>query len=745
MYDQIKTQLDTIAELSDEQVAELQADIISQFEMVEGEDPTPETVDAMTSLADSLDIVRDELSRRETQAAELAAKAAEAAARVKGEGDAAEEEMADNTEDEPMTEEEEEAPMEDAPTTEAASEEELTTEEAAVEETAADEAGMDSEKETEEESTEEMGYDKSEEEDEDKDEMSEASTDDAAEASTDQEDGSELSTESEKVEESTAAEAATEEVAEAAVETEVEAEAAAEEETAEAVTEVATEASAEEEVVESTDSAAELSAEEEVTEVAETEAELSTEETAEAVSEVAEGSEASTEEITELSNTTEEVEEGQATVTAAAEENFEAPVDRRPVVQVTEAPVAITAGADIPGYTAGTEMKDMNEVATAMEKRLHSLRRVNGGDGEQHIVASFSTQYPEERFLGTDPLENQAKIDAVVGQDALVASGGHAAPVEVQYDIYNIGSTTVRPVRDALPRFQADRGGIRFVTPPQFADGTYANAVGIWTAANDAAQSPDPAAKTSYTVTAAAEQTVQTDAITLQMQFGNLMTRAYPELIARHNELGLVQHAREAEANLLSKIGAASTAVTTSSLIGFGRDFLVQLRRAATGYRSRHRLSPDARLKAIIPSWVYDAMAADLTLSMPGDGTLAVSQSEINGYLATVNVDLVPTLDGNPFGAQASGAINEFPDSFDWYLFAEGSFLFLDGGTLDLGIIRDSSLVGTNDYKMFIETFENVAFVGVESLKVTSTISVNGVAAALRDTTGGATAAAIEL
>jgi hypothetical protein len=87
----------------------------------------------------------------------------------------------------------------------------------------------------------------------------------------------------------------------------------------------------------------------------------------------------------------------------------------------------------------------------------------------------------------------------------------------------------------------------------------------------------------------------------------------------------------------------------------------------------------------------------------------------------------------------------EFPDSFVWYLFAEGTFLFLDGGTLDLGIIRDSTLVGTNDYKMFVETFENVAKVGIESLAITSTISVNGVAAALRDTTGGATAAAIEL
>ena len=227
------------------------------------------------------------------------------------------------------------------------------------------------------------------------------------------------------------------------------------------------------------------------------------------------------------------------------------------------------------------------------------------------------------------------------------------------------------------------------------------------------------------------------------MQFGNLATRAYPELIARHNELGLIQHAREAEQYLLSKIAAGSTAVTTSSLIGFGRDYLVQIARAAVAYRSRHRLEPDASLRVIAPSWVKDAMVADLTLAMPGDSTMNAT-SEIDGYLAARGVVMSYSLDQDVYGSQGSGALNEFADSFTWYMFAEGTFLFLDGGTLDLGIIRDSSLVGTNDYKMFVETFEGVAKVGIESLAVTSTISINGVAAALRDTTGGATAAAIE-
>jgi hypothetical protein len=71
--------------------------------------------------------------------------------------------------------------------------------------------------------------------------------------------------------------------------------------------------------------------------------------------------------------------------------------------------------------------------------------------------------------------------------------------------------------------------------------------------------------------------------------------------------------------------------------------------------------------------------------------------------------------------------------------------VILDGGTLDIGIIRDSTLVGTNDYKMFLETFEAIAKVGIEGLSITSSISVNGVAAALRDTTGNTAAATIEL
>jgi len=683
---------DQLAELADDQVTELQNKIIKEFESVEKDDLTTQSVDAMSSLADMLGTVQGEFKRREAAVQELAQRAAEAASRVYGE-DKEKDMESDSSEEkkEEMTSESEAAMHEDK------KEEEMPSEEIP-----AAEAPMADEMPVEEEApTPEMEEEKKKEEEK----MSEASID--ADKTV------ELSTESnEVVTEAAAAVEATAVIADGAEAPEAE---AAPVEAAPAAEAVVTEAEA---VIE--DAAV----------VADSEA---------AVAEVTEDAEASTQTQTEPTEVQEKME---APVTAAANAdnlNIEVPADRRPVAQASVAPVAITAGADIPGYTAGSPMNDMKDVASAFEKRIHALRRVNGGDGEQHIVASVATVYPESRTLTQDAESNWAKVQAVTGPEALVASGGHSAPFEVKYDIFGLG-TTDRPLRDALPKFQADRGGIRFVTPPVLS--SFANAVGIWTAANDSAETPSPAAKLSLTVSAAGENTVATDAVTLQLQFGNLMSRAYPELIARHNELGLIQHAREAEGQILTRLTALSTAVTSTSIIGVARDFLVTLGRAAANYRGRHRLGADAPLRVIAPFWIKDAMVADLALSAPGDSTLN-AYAEIDGFIASRNINITYHIDDFS-GSQSAAALNEFADTFVWFLFAEGTFLFLDGGTLDLGVIRDSTLVGTNDYKMFVETFEGVAKLGVEGLVVTSTISVNGAAAALRDTNGGVTAAVIE-
>ena len=642
--DRINNMMENMAELSDEQIVELQNEIINTFETVESEEPTPQTVEAMTSLADMLDSVRSEVQRREVMAEELATQVTEASARVHGEDVSEEAAIDQNPEDTTDME---------------------TTPEGTPEEEAKDQV----EGETPEE------------------------------AKKDEEKPVVASVESEEVEESTTAE-----------------------EVAELSTEETVELSVEEDV--------EVPAVQETTET--------------------------------LINVPEEVQEEnvEAPVTASIDTQDvtpEVPADRRLTSDATAVPVAITAGADIPGVTAGTELSNMKDVADAFAKRLHGLRRVNGGDGEQHIVASFSTAYPDSVQLGNDAEANMLKIDSATNQQALVASGGYQSPFAVRYDIFGLGSN-VRPIRDSLPSFQTDRGGIRYIVPPSLAGAsaaTYDAGVGVWTQVADCTVSGGVATTTkgNLVVTAAQETTAVADAITLQLQFGNLATRAYPELIARHNELALIQHAREADKALFDKIVAGSNAATSSNVLGVGVDFLLQVGRASAHYRGRHRMAEDAPLRVIAPFWVKAAIRSDFALQMPGDNAYSVTDAQIDSYLAARHVNVTWTMDvstgsfantNNVWENDTSGALKGFANTFDWVIFAEGTFLFLDGGTLDVGIIRDSTLVGTNDYKMFVETFEGIAKVGVESLKVTSTISVNGARAALRDTLGTSASSTIE-
>ena len=502
-----------------------------------------------------------------------------------------------------------------------------------------------------------------------------------------------------------------------------------------------------------TEEVAEAAVEEPVEAEEEPAAELATEEVAEEATE--EAAEASVEEAEEI-ETPAEAEElsveapeiSEETVNASANQelsNADVPEDRRPQANTQTAPVVITAGADIPGYAAGAVLPNLKAVAQAMLDRRKGMGRTSGGDGEQMTVATFSTTFPEDRTLVSNDTEgNASKLEAVTSPEALVAAGGLCAPVETSYDIFGFGELG-RPVRDSLAVFGADRGGIRFVTSPVLED--LNGAVSVWTLQDDidaaTPGAPDPV-KPCLRVACGEEVTVYTDAIPLCLTFGNLGARAWPELVERHTELGMIAHARFAETRLLTRIGSLSTAVTTEAELGAARDVFVAIEKAAAGYRSRYRLAEDHALRGIFPQWFKNALRADVTKQLPGDGqdvTFNLAEATINRWFDARNINVTWHMDGEAgqiFGEQEAGELLEFPENVVWYLFAEGTFVFLDGGTLDLGLVRDSTLNGTNDYKIFLETFEGVAKVGIESLRVTTPVRLYGATAATVDTTVGA-------
>jgi hypothetical protein len=299
------------------------------------------------------------------------------------------------------------------------------------------------------------------------------------------------------------------------------------------------------------------------------------------------------------------------------------------------------------------------------------------------------------------------------------------------YDLMNI-ATTARPVRDALAGFIASRGGLRFAAVPTLVDvgveGSDA-AVGIRTAAQDAAGGTT-AEKSCQVVACPEFEEALLSMIYHCVQFGNLNSRAWPEQIAQFNDLVMAMHARVAEQALLDGIASYSTAVTSAKVYGATSSLLYTILRAAAGMRSRHRMDPNARLRVLMPAWTADLLVADLVNSQFIRFEYSVDGvKDLLSTLARVTISFyldTPTGEGQVFGAQGTGAILDFPDTVVWYIYPEGSFLFLDGGTLELGIVRDSILNNTNDYRIFGESFEQVAFVGPESLEVESTVCPTG-------------------
>lgn len=474
----------------------------------------------------------------------------------------------------------------------------------------------------------------------------------------------------------------------------------------------------------------------------------------------------------------------------------------------------ILGGADLPGQ-AGTPLQ-IREVAEAMIDRQERLGRSSGSDGDVVQVAQVIAEAPTDRALvaSASAAQNMEIIDPVVraltypdqhegGLDALVAAGGLCAPVAPYYEMPVLAGAG-RPVRDGLPSFNADRGGVTLIPPPGLGDLT--SAITVVTAAQDVTGTT----KACLHVACAAARTYTIDAIARCVEFGNFGARAFPEQVEAWLALAAAAHARRAETGLLDAIAANSLPATAPLALGASSEVFARAFQAAAAYRSRNRMDSDAFLSAMYPAWIVDMINADRVRAMEDSTILTRAQVQAmfreGGINASFYLDS-KTGGGQVFGAQAVGfadaattnasttltsataaftaadvgrriegagiplfttiaavtngttitlsqaatataagvtitiygrsaALLTFPSSMVWYLFAPGTFVYLDGGELNFGLVRDSATNARNDYRIMVETFEKLAFFGLESLEITQTVCASGEIGARR--TGGA-------
>jgi hypothetical protein len=458
---------------------------------------------------------------------------------------------------------------------------------------------------------------------------------------------------------------------------------------------------------------------------------------------------------------------GQRPGTSAVPRNQQTPTGwAAPAAQVA---LVAAAGLESVGLSSGSSIDTALQLGEAINAKRHAIRRSSGGDGEQLTVASVRTTYPDERYLReNDPDHNTSALTAACSRDTLVASaaaatargnlvaaGGLCAPITQLYDVPVIGSAA-RPVRDALTNMGADRGGIRWRQHLSFGD--FAGATGVWTLDNDEAvgTGTPPAPKPCLDVECPGDAEAYVEAITFCMTFSNVTTRFDAEATAANVQAAQIAHARYAENRLLAQLAALSTTLTAPAVVSAVRDLLLALDRMAAAHRNFYRLEDNQAYRMVLPRWVLDALRADLLLGAgfaSGDdapGMFAAADALITGWFTQRNFNISWHLDGRPattagagevgmanqfYAAWAdNGAVPDFPAQVEALMWVEGEMIHLDGGTLDLGVVRDSTLNQNNRYKQFSETFEGVAHRGVESIRLVADLQISGMTAGTADT-----------
>ena len=171
--------------------------------------------------------------------------------------------------------------------------------------------------------------------------------------------------------------------------------------------------------------------------------------------------------------------------------------------------------------------------------------------------------------------------------------------------------------------------------------------------------------------------------------------------------------AREAELELLTLAYNSSKQITPAQYLGAFRDIIATCDLLIEQYRYSHRVPDTQTFMAVFPSWARGVIRADLAREIGHDNAgsqnvLAITDEMIEAFFKARDVTVVWTLDGLKaatygtggvaitnqfFGLATGGAAPQWPGQsgnaafmLAWLLYPEGTYQFLDGGRLDLGV-----------------------------------------------------------
>lgn len=395
----------------------------------------------------------------------------------------------------------------------------------------------------------------------------------------------------------------------------------------------------------------------------------------------------------------------------------------------------LVASADVRGFTQGAQLTGMNDLVAAMQARARTLP---DGRGLANFVPVAQLDRRQDfRFTVDDQStaeEVYEVLQAAANPEALVAAGGWCSPSEISYDFYNI---VCEDGMLDVPTTGIRRGGMRWPTSPSFGDLASSTGLWVWNETQDIAAATGTAqsgTKTCARVPCASFNEARLDCDGLCITAGNLTTDAWPEQIANFMRLVMAAHAHRVNTRLITKLVALSTAVSLGvSGQGVAVPILDSIELMAIDLRTKYAMCDNATLEGVFPNWVFGMVRADLAKRKGYDSPASsfnITNAEIAAWFTARGISAQFVQDWQVRAAGLPGqssAATGWPTQVSYMMYPAGTFVKGNGLSLDLGVVRDSTLNATNDYTAaWSEDCWLTAMIGHEARVVTVPVCANG-------------------
>lgn len=355
------------------------------------------------------------------------------------------------------------------------------------------------------------------------------------------------------------------------------------------------------------------------------------------------------------------------------------------------------AAADVRGFNSGQQLDGMEQAVEAIQARFKSFPKVRTGNRIEKYGAVI-IQRPKSAFAirGVDAESDmqvmmEAARESRLQGGSLVAAGGWCAP---STNLYGLTSwETVSGILD-LPTVDVERGGINFTQGPDFGTDIYDNA-DFWFEQTEA-EAEAGEEKPFLSVECPDFEDVRLSAVGFGIKAGILTNHAYPELIRRYVEGGLVGHAHKVNASVINKVlGYLGSATNFAELGSATADLLHAIEVAVMSIRYKYRLLPTDTVEGFLPVWAKAAIRADLA-TRNGVAQTNVSDAEIDAHFATRGVRMQYVYDWA--GQDLAGDAAALPNSVQFAVYKAGTFVKGSDPVITLDAMYDSTEIKTNTY-----------------------------------------------